>query len=231
MKKVAIIAGASPGLGGSLCCRLLARGYAVAALGRGEALARVAAEVPGLSAHAADLADPEQVEAAFAGVERTHGPATAVIYNAARLELSSALDVSLEVFDACWRSNCRGAFVVSRRALPAMMAAGSGTLVFTGATASTRGSKLTAAFASSKFALRGLAQALAREYAPRGVHVAHVVLDGLIWSERTRARFGAAKAEACMQADEVADVYLNLIAQPRSTWTHELDLRPQGERF
>jgi NAD(P)-dependent dehydrogenase (short-subunit alcohol dehydrogenase family) len=154
-----------------------------------------------------------------------------VIYNAARLELSPALDVGIDAFDDCWRTSCRGAFVVARRALPMMLAAGAGALVFTGATASTRGSKLTAAFASAKFGLRGLAQALAREHAARGIHVFHVILDGLIWSERTRHRFAGAKAEACMHPDDVAEVYLDLIEQPRSTWTHELDLRHPAERF
>jgi NAD(P)-dependent dehydrogenase (short-subunit alcohol dehydrogenase family) len=228
---VAVVAGASPGLGGALCRRLLARHHAVAALGRGGALLRVGQEAPGASLHPVDLADPVETDAAFTAIEAAHGPVTVVVYNAGRLELGGALDVSLEAFDACWRTNCRGAFVVARRALPAMLAAGGGAIIFTGATASTRGSKRTAAFAASKFALRGLAQSLAREYAPGGIHVAHVILDGLIWSEQTRARFTEARPELSMDPDEVADVYLGLIEQPRSAWTHELDLRPSVERF
>jgi len=100
-----------------------------------------------------------------------------------------------------------------------------------GATGSLRGGRRSAAFASSKFALRGLAQSLAREFSPAGIHIAHVVLDGLIWSEQTRARFAVAEQRACMSPQALAAAYLSLIEQDRSTWTHELDLRPWSEPF
>jgi short-subunit dehydrogenase len=111
-----------------------------------------------------------------------------------------------------------------------MRAHGAGSLIFSGATGSRRGAARSAAFASSKFALRGLTQSLAREHSAFGIHVAHVVLDGLIWSERTRARFPAAEQRACMSAEALATSYLGLIEQERSAWTHELELRPGHER-
>jgi NAD(P)-dependent dehydrogenase (short-subunit alcohol dehydrogenase family) len=102
--------------------------------------------------------------------------------------------------------------------------------VFTGATGSVRGGRRSAAFASAKFALRGLAQSLAREFGPAGVHVAHVVIDGLVWSERSRARFGA-QQETSMDPRAIAAAYRHLVEQHPSAWTHELDLRPHQGRF
>ena len=223
--KVAVVAGANSGLGSALCERLSKRGFRPVALGRADAVRVVAAAVPGTLAVACDLTVPAEVDRAFTAIEETAGPASAVVYNAHRLELRPSAETSLDVFEGSWRVNCLGAFVVARRAVPGMLALQGGTLVFSGATGSVRGGNRSAAFASSKFALRGLAQSLARELSPAGVHVAHVVLDGLVWSERTRARF-APREDACMSPDAVAAAYLGLIEQERSAWTHELDLRP-----
>lgn len=228
--RVAIVAGANSGLGSALSALLVARGYRVGALGRAAAIRAVAEEVPGVVAAPCDLATASEVDQAFSTIEAEAGAASVVVYNAHRIDLRPSADTPLELFEAAWRVNCLGAFVVAQRALPRMLATGGGTLIFTGATGSLRGGKRTAAFASSKFALRGLAQSLAREHSASGVHVAHVVLDGLIWSERTRARFHPAEA-ACMQPHAVAAVYLSLIEQDRTTWTHELDLRPWVESF
>ena len=228
---VAVIAGASSGFGSALCQLLLSRGFRVAALGREPAIRAVVEEVPGVLAVACELTNAAEVDRAFGSVEATLGPATAVVYNAHRIQLAPSAETSLEMFAESWRVNCLGAFLVAQRALPSMRAFAAGTLIFTGATGSVRGGQRSAAFASSKFALRGLAQSLARELSAAGVHVAHVVLDGLIWSERTRARFPTAEARACMSPQALAASYLSLIEQDRSAWTHELDLRPWTERF
>jgi NAD(P)-dependent dehydrogenase (short-subunit alcohol dehydrogenase family) len=163
-------------------------------------------------------------------MEATGGAPSVVLYNAHRLELRSSAETPLDVFEDVWRVNCFGAYVVASRALPRMLERGDGTLIFTGATASTRGGKRTAAFASSKFALRGLAQSLARELGPRGIHVAHVVLDGLVWSSQTRARFSP-EEKNCMAPEDVASVLVSLVVQRRSAWTNELDIRPWVEKF
>jgi NAD(P)-dependent dehydrogenase (short-subunit alcohol dehydrogenase family) len=110
------------------------------------------------------------------------------------------------------------------------MLASGGTVVFSGATASLRGGPRFAAFASSKFALRGLAQSLAREYGPQGIHVAHVIIDGLIWGPAARDQHKAQKA-GCLSPDAIAETIMSLIAQPRQAWTHEIDLRPATETF
>jgi NAD(P)-dependent dehydrogenase (short-subunit alcohol dehydrogenase family) len=120
--------------------------------------------------------------------------------------------------------------VVARAVLPAMATRGGGVLIFTGATAALRGGAKFTAFASAKFALRGLAQALAREYGATGVHVAHVVLDGLVEGPQTDRRFGPATG-ARFKPDDVAQIYLQLASQPPSAWTQEIDLRPSAERF
>jgi NAD(P)-dependent dehydrogenase (short-subunit alcohol dehydrogenase family) len=228
--RVAVIAGASRGLGSAICLALRNRGFRVVALGRCGAVRAVADGVPGVAPVECDLTNASQVDRAFANVEKTYGEPTVVIYNAHRLELRSSAETPLDLFEEVWRVNCFGAYVVASRALPRMLERGSGTVVFAGATASMRGGKRTAAFASSKFALRGLAQSLARELGPRGVHVAHVVLDGLVWSEQTRARF-APQEKDCMAPDDVATAFVSLVEQRRSAWTHELDLRPWVEKF
>jgi NADP-dependent 3-hydroxy acid dehydrogenase YdfG len=111
-----------------------------------------------------------------------------------------------------------------------MLQQGSGTMIFTGATASVKAGAEFAAFGASKFALRGFAQSLARELGPRGIHVAHVVIDGIIWSPRTRSIHGVAEQE-CLQPDAIARIYIHLIEQERSAWTQELDIRPNTESF
>jgi NAD(P)-dependent dehydrogenase (short-subunit alcohol dehydrogenase family) len=227
---IAVVAGASLGLGSAVCSALIGRGHAVVALGSRAAVRSVAEQVPGVSSRECDLTNALDVDRAFSEMEAGGRHPTVVFYNAHRLELRAARDTPLDVFEAVWRVNCFGAYVIASRALPKMVERGSGTLLFAGATASVRGGKRTAAFASSKFALRGLAQSLAREHGPQGIHVAHVVLDGLIWSARTRARFSPEEA-TCMSPDDVATVLAGVIEQRRSAWTHELDLRPWVEKF
>lgn len=146
------------------------------------------------------------------------------------LLLESFSKTPLSELEAAWRANCFGAAVVVQRVLPAMLQRSQGTLLFAGATASERGGARSAALASSKFALRGLAQSLAREFGPAGIHVAHVLIDGLIWSPATQIRFSPEESD-CMPAQDVASAFLQLSEQPRSTWTHELDLRPWRGRF
>ena len=222
--KVAVIAGANSGLGSELCARLVRRGFDVAALGREPALVAVARDVPSVMPIVCDLCVASEVDDAFGRIEAVWGATSVVVYNAHRIELCNFEDTSPALFEASWRANCYGAFVVAQRALPAMLARGGGTLIFSGATGSVRGGRRATAFSSSKFALRGLAQSLAREYASAGVRVVHVVLDGLIWSERTQERFNPEERD-CMSASAVAQSYVAVIEQDGSAWTSELDLR------
>lgn len=231
-RPVALIAGIAEGLGASLARIFASAGYDVCGLARSErAAAPVGRAVAAAGATYTHVCCDATVPSAVASALRPLADRIAVVvYNAHALLIEPFAETSPRAFERVWRVTCFGAMAVARAVLPAMAARGGGTLIFSGATAGRRGAAKFAAFASAKFALRGLAQSLAREYGPKGVHVAHVVLDGLIEEPQSTARFGPASALR-MDPDAVAGSYLDLARQHRSTWTHELDLRPLGERF
>jgi NAD(P)-dependent dehydrogenase (short-subunit alcohol dehydrogenase family) len=169
------------------------------------------------------------VDAAFSRIENRLGTPSTLIYNPGRFVRGGLLETTPATFTEAWRVNCLGAFLCARRAAPALLEHG-GSILFTGATASVKAGSGFAAFGSSKFALRGLAQSLARELGPKGIHVAHIVIDGIIWTPRTQAWSGVSEAQ-CLMPDAVAETYLSLIQQDRSAWTFELELRPDVETF
>lgn len=141
------------------------------------------------------------------------------------------LELDPERFESAWRVNCFGGFLCAREVAAAMQKRGRGTLLFTGATASLRGGARFAGLAVGKFGLRALAQSLARELGPQGIHVGHVVIDGQIGSDAAHARAPARGAETFLDPAAIAETYWQLYAQPRSAWTLELDLRPHVEPF
>jgi NAD(P)-dependent dehydrogenase (short-subunit alcohol dehydrogenase family) len=147
----------------------------------------------------------------------------------------AALDISPEQFESTWRGSAYAGFLFVRATLPLLLESGGGSLLLTGATASVRGGGPFIAFASAKAALRSVAQSAAREYGPRGIHVAHVVIDGGIDGERLRTaapdHVARAGEDDLLHPDSIAETYWHLHQQPRSAWTHELDLRPFKERF
>jgi NAD(P)-dependent dehydrogenase (short-subunit alcohol dehydrogenase family) len=153
-----------------------------------------------------------------------------LIHNPHLLTIKPFEQTTTDEFEQAWRVACLGAVISAQAIIPHMAARQQGTVIFTGATAGLRGGANFSAFASAKFALRGLAQSLAREYSPKGVHVAHVVLDGLIDAPQTDQRFGS-QASVRMDPHAIAQAYLDLATQPPSAWTHEMDLRPFSERF
>jgi NAD(P)-dependent dehydrogenase (short-subunit alcohol dehydrogenase family) len=153
-----------------------------------------------------------------------------LIHNPHLLAIKPFEQTTTDEFEQAWRVACLGAVISAQAVIPHMAERQQGTIIFTGATAGLRGAANFSAFASAKFALRGLAQSLAREYSPKGVHVAHVVLDGLIDAPQTDQRFGS-QASVRMDPRAVAQAYLDLAAQSPSAWTHEMDLRPFSERF
>jgi NAD(P)-dependent dehydrogenase (short-subunit alcohol dehydrogenase family) len=154
-----------------------------------------------------------------------------VAFNAGTYEPGGILDITPEAFERCWRVGCLGGFLVSQAAARLMIAAGAGTIVFTGATASLRGSAGFANLAVPKFGLRALAQSLARELGPKGIHVAHVIIDGQIESERSRPLLSQRGPASLLDPEAIADTYYQLHRQPRDAWTQELDLRPWVEKF
>ena len=231
MHEVAVIGGWGRGsdLGPALLATSRAANFRVALLGRDrDALDATAGE--GVLALAGDLTDGDFVTAAVARIERELGAVTVYIHNAASLVRGPFLEQRPADFEAAWRAGFLSAVTCSQALLPSMLARGRGNLIFTGATASKRGSAGFAPFAAAKFALRGLAQSLAREFGPRGIHVAHVLVDGLINGRRARETF-AADPERCIDSLALAKTYLMLIQQDPSCWVHELDVRPSGEVF
>ena len=231
-RPVLLLTGAAEGLGASIAGAFAAAGHDVVGLARSSrsaaALARRVGEGRGSYIHlACDITRP----AALAGALQPHADRVSVlVHNAHALLMKPFDETTLAEFEHVWRVACFGAFAAIQAVLPAMIARGRGTIILTGATAGIRGGARFAAFASAKFALRGMAQSLARELGPRGVHVAHVVLDGLLDEAQTEGRFGPAQS-ARMDPDAVARAYLGLATQHPSAWTHELDLRPFSERF
>jgi NAD(P)-dependent dehydrogenase (short-subunit alcohol dehydrogenase family) len=141
------------------------------------------------------------------------------------------LDITPESFERCWRIGCMGGFLVGQAAARLMASIGAGTIIFTGATASLRGSAGFANLAVPKFGLRALAQSMARELGSKGVHVAHVIIDGQIESERSRHLADERGPDSLLPPSAIAESYYQLHRQPRGAWTHELDLRPWVEKF
>ena len=234
-KEIAVIAGMAAGFGVALARELLQAGYAVLGLSRTAAkendLAQQVSDLGGNYRHyACDLSDPDQVAQTFKDIARAQGQPNVLIYNAMQLNPKPFMKLTPAEFEKSWLSTCFGAMVAAQAALPGMLARGGGAIIFTGATASVKGNPSFAAFASSKFALRGLAQSLAREFAPQGVHVVNTLIDGVIWGPQTQQRFTIAR-ENCLEPEAIAKTYLQFIGQPPCAWTHELDLRPSSEKF
>ena len=221
-----IVAGAGPGLGAALLKRFAAGGY------RAVGLTRTLWDSDGLDAELirADLSCAKQVLAGVQQAVGRHGPPAVVIHNTAQLVIKPFLESHSDDFEATWRSMVLSATHVSRAVLPLMLDNKGGVLLFSGATASLRGGANFAAFASAKFALRGLAQSLAREFQGQGIHVGHIILDGIVDNERSRQLHGMAPARM-MSPEDIAEAYWQLAHQGKSAWSHEIDLRPMAEKF
>lgn len=224
----ALVAGVGPGLGTALMRRFESGGYRVAGL------TRTAPTSEKSSAHlrilAVDLSDPQLLPAGVAQLIDEFGIPKVVIHNPARLVIGSLEQTALDDYESCWRSMAFSAAVLAKSVIPAMVQAGGGAFIVSGATASLRGGARFSAFASAKFALRGLTQSLAREFQPAGVHVTHVILDGIIDTPNSRARHNI-EPSRMMRPDELADAYWHIAHQPNSCWSHEVDLRPSSETF
>ncbi len=224
---VAVVVGVGPGLGSAVARRFAAAGFKVAvARRRPEESAGLAEEIGG-RAYACDATQQDSVEAMFAAVDKELGGPQVVVYNAGAYKPGGILDIEAADFERCWRIGCLGGFHVGQAAARRMVEAGAGTIIFTGATASLRGSAKFANLAVPKFGLRALAQSMARDLGPRGVHVAHSIIDGQIAGERA----GDRGEDTVLAPEAIAEAYYQLHVQPRSAWTQELDLRPCMETF
>ncbi len=236
---VVLGAGASNGVGGALARRFAGEGLHVVIAGRTQAKVDALAEeitATGGSAEAVrvDVTSAEDQDALFKHVAE-RGPIAAVLYNAGNNAIIPFEQLDAETYESFWRVGNFGAFLTAKRAIPLLKAQGSGSLFFTGASGSMRGKANFAHFASMKAGLRMLAQSLAREFGPHGVHVAHFIIDGVIDGEMVRSRFGEfleqMGEDGSLSPDAIAEAFWYVHNQPRSAWTHELDLRPFKENW
>lgn len=234
-RKVAVVAGVGPGLGAALVRKFSSQGYAVGMLARSEeSLAAISQSMPGkgpILPVVTDLSRPETVASAFETINSELGAAHILVNHASAASWKSIMDSTAEEFENEWRVAVMGAFHCSRAVIPGMLAAGSGSILFTGATSSIRGRRGSVGFSSAKFGLRGLADSMARELWPQGIHVAHIVVDGLIDKPGVRSEYQPAGDEPMLNPDAMAESYWHLVTQDRSSWTFELDLRPSREAF
>ena len=234
--KTAAILGVGPGLGAAVARRFAREGFAVALMARREgSVAGVREEIEKAGGTAlpvtADATDPASVAAAFDEVRSNLGAPEVFVYNAGAFQMGGILDLSPEKFDECFKANCAGAFYAAQQVLPAMVEAGRGTVLLTGATAAMRGGARFSALAVGKFGLRALAQSMAREFGPQGIHVAHIVIDGQIDTPRVREMSPGREDHTMLSPDAIAETYWQLHSQDRTAWTLELDVRPSVERF
>jgi NAD(P)-dependent dehydrogenase (short-subunit alcohol dehydrogenase family) len=222
-----------PALASASFARLLAKnGYRVALASRGPAkLTRLATET-NATTHTCNAADPTSVDQLFAHIDGQIPRLDVCLYNASARAPGPITDVDREQARTALLISAYGGFLVAQAAAQRMLRQGAGTILLTGASASVKGYPQSAVFAMGKFALRGLAQSMARELAPKGIHVAHFVIDGGVRNpEKGRVEAASVAADSYLDPDAIAQSYLHVVQQPRSAWTWEVELRPWVERF
>ena len=227
--RAALIVGAGHGLSAALARHLAREGMLVALAARDVGkIADVASQI-GAETFACDATDPEAVRRLFAEVEARIGPPDLVVYNAGRRVPGALVDLDPEATREALMVNAFGGFLVAQQAAQRMLKKEAGAIFFTGASASVKGYAKSAPFAMGKFALRGLAQSLARELGPHGIHVAHFVIDGgILGPHRIQ---DPQRPDALLDPEAIVDTYLHALRQPRSAWTWEFELRPWVEGF
>ncbi|HOY33697.1 SDR family oxidoreductase [Piscinibacter sp.] len=238
--QAALIVGAGDATGGAIARRFAREGYIACVTRRSaDKLERLVQGIrdAGGQAHgfASDARDEAAVTALVAQIERDIAPIEVVVFNIGANVRFNVVDTTERVYRKVWEMGALAGFLVGREAARAMLPRGRGTILFTGATASLRGGAGFAAFAGAKHALRSLAQSLARELGPQGIHVAHVVIDGAIdtqfIAENFPQRYALKDRDGILNPEHIAEAYWQLHRQPRSAWTHEMDLRPWMETW
>jgi len=229
VNKIALIVGAGSGLSASIGRSLADAGMKVALAARSvDDLGPLAAKI-GAAVLTVDASDREAVKKLFADLSDQHGDPYAVVYNASYRTRGPFVDLDPAEVEKSLAVSAFGGFLVAQEAARRMLPKGAGAIIFTGASASVKGYPQSAPFAMGKFALRGLAQSMARELAPHGIHVAHVVVDGGIRSARRPDAAG--RPDSMLDPDAIAASYLHLLQQDRSAWSWEIEVRPWVEKF
>ena len=240
MKPVALVIGAGDALGGAIAKRFARGGYAACVTRRSaEKIATLKAEIEAAGgvchAFGSDAREEEEVVRLFAQIEADIGPVEVCVFNIGGNVRFGITETTARVYRKVWEMCAFGGFLAGREAARVMLPRKKGTIIFTGATASLRGGVGFAAFSGGKHALRALAQSMARELGPQGIHVGHVVIDGAIDTAFIRdtfpERYALKAQDGILNPDHIAESYWTLHAQPRDAWTFELDLRPWIEKF
>lgn len=231
-KSVCVVVGVGPGNGAAIADRFAANGYQVALCARDkERLNEIAASIQGSAPFVYDVRDPQAAPGVFARIRQQLGPIDVLVYNAGAGAFANIDDATPEDFQAAWEVNCRGLFLAVKEVLPDMRAAGGGNVIVIGATASVRGGANFAPFASAKAGQRGLVQSLARHLWPEKIHVAYVILDGVVNLRRTRQQMPGKPDEFFLEPSRIAESVYFLTRQDKQAWTFELDLRPFAEKW
>jgi NAD(P)-dependent dehydrogenase (short-subunit alcohol dehydrogenase family) len=232
MTRTALIVGTGSGISAAFARALHRDGYRVALSARDTSKLAGLAKETGAVLMNADAAKPESVAALFAEADRVLGPLDVVLYNASYRTRGPFLDLDPAEVARTMEVSAFGGFLVGQQAARRMVARGEGAIFFTGASASVKGYAQSAPFAMGKFALRGLAQSMARELQGKGIHVAHFVIDGGVRStERGRVEAADATPDSLLDPEAIAQTYMAVLQQPRSAWSLEVELRPWVERF
>jgi NAD(P)-dependent dehydrogenase (short-subunit alcohol dehydrogenase family) len=239
-QKVALIIGAGDALGSAIARRFAREGYIACVVRRdveklAPLVAAIEAEGGKAIAYGADARKEEQVTALYATIEKDVGPIEVMVFNIGANVQFSITETSAQKYFKVWEMGCMSGFLAGREAAKFMLTRGHGTILFTGATASTRGAANFAAFAGAKHGLRALAQSMARELGPQGIHVAHIVIDGAIDTEFIKnlfpERYKLKEVDGILNPAHIAENYWHLHRQPRTAWTFEMDLRPYLEQW
>ncbi len=231
-KGVCVVAGVGPGNGAAIASQFAANGYQVALCARNQQkLNDIAATIEGSRVFEYDVRDPEAAPKVFAQIRQQLGPIDVLVYNAGAGAFANIDDATLEDFQAAWEVNCRGLFLAVKAVLPDMRAVGTGNIIVIGATASIKGGANFVPFASAKAGQRGLVQSLARHLWPEKIHVAYVILDGIVNLKRTRQLMPDKPDDFFMEPSRIAESVYFLTQQNEQAWTFELDLRPYAEKW
>ena len=239
-RKAILVIGAGDATGGAVARRFAREGYVACVTRRSvdklqPLVEQIRAEGGEAHAFGSDARKEDEMVALVAGIERDIAPIEVAVFNIGANVRFGITETTARVYFKVWEMACFGGFLMGREVAKAMLPRGRGTIIFTGATASLRGGNGFAAFAGAKHALRALAQSMARELGPQGLHVAHVVIDGAIDTAFIRdnfpERYALKEQDGILNPEHIAESYWMLHQQPRDAWTHELDLRPWMEKF
>ena len=236
MSQTAVIAGVGPGLGAAIARKFANEGCNLALLSRSspyiinlsnrlEETGKSVLPIP------TDITDSAMVEASFDQIREELGAPDILVNHAGNAAWGNLSELTPEAFESAWRVCTLGAFHCVKQVVPDMIAKGSGTILFSGATSAVRGRAGAIAFSSAKYAMRGFASSLAREVGPQGIHVAHIIIDGVINTPSLRERYQFEEGEPLLEPDAIANTYWALVQQERSAWSFEVDVRPHNEEF